>query len=363
MIEDKKTKAEPEGIVGWIIGVGIVTVLILVIAVADRNQNIVPQGKNPMLVGFDPPLFEFGTIRQANLIEHKFRLVNRTTNDASISLIKVSCDCTVVATNFVGQVLRSGEELVVPVIYQSGTREGYAESTVLFVLDSPDGRFKTEAKLRGRIEAEFFVERSALDFGVLSPGQSATQTTLLQPGKLSGPPLATTQMNVGPFHVLVSHQVNVKQTSTNAAVTVTFFAPRLTQRQQFSRSLKLETLSERVPDVEFALKALVIPDVEITPELLVLPPGDSLGESRFTVRTSLPSRIIRALSRSAEQTGVIGAARSGDEDSEWEVVHHFLVANSALADATQLDVELEIRRNAGGIEARFASAQIKSLAK
>ncbi|MCL5746392.1 MAG: DUF1573 domain-containing protein [Acidobacteria bacterium] len=349
---------------GWLTGMGIVVALIFIVVMADRkanhrhNESYAPG--TPVVLGFDPPYFDFGTVPQAHRVEHTFRLVNRGTNDVSITLVRASCLCTVVATNFVGRDLRAGEELLVPVTFDSGQREGSTESSVLFVLDYPGGKYQAEATLRGRVDPEFSVERPALDFGILYPGQSATQTTVLRPERLSGAPLTQTQMNFGPFQVLVTHQADVREKRTNATITVVFSAPPLRQRELFTSPLRLQTLSQRVPQVEIALKAEVVPEVEITPALLVLGP-DGAGESRFTVRTRRPSRIIRALTRSPQGPKTVPLNANEPEDSDWGLVHCFYVLNSALADAAQIDVELEVRHGAGETEARLASAQIKRL--
>lgn len=350
---------------GWLTGMGIVVALTCIVVIVDRkanhrhNESYAPG--TPVVLGFDPPSFDFGTVPQAHRVEHTFRLVNRGTNDVSITLVRASCLCTVVATDFVGRDLRADEELLVPVTFDSGQREGSTESSVLFVLDYPGGRYQAEATLRGRVDPEFFVERPALDFGILYPGQSATQTTVLRPERLSGAPLTHTQMNFGPFQVLVTHQTDAREKRTNATITVVFSAPPLRQRELFTSPLRLQTLSQRVPQVEIALKAEVVPEVEITPDLLVLGPNDGSGESRFTVRTRRASRIIRALTQPPQGPKSVPLNWNDQEDSDWDLTHGFYVLNSALADAAQIDVELEIRHGTGETEARLASAQIKRL--
>ena len=193
------------------------------------------------------------------------------------------------------------------------------------------------------------------------PRPVATQTTLLRPARLPAPPVIQTQLNWGPFRVSVGHEKDARTDRTNAAVTVVFSAPPLRRRELFSRPLTLPTLSTRVPRVEIALKAQVVPEVEITPDPLVLGPDPASGESRFSVRTRQPSRIVRAVGKSAHGAKVVELDQSGQEDSEWGLAHHFLVRNSSLAGARQIDVELEVQRGAGETEARSASAQIERL--
>lgn len=350
---------------GWLMGMGMVVALALTVVMADRKTNHRHQERGapgtPVVLGFDPPSFDFGTIPQAHRVEYTFRLVNRGTNDVSITLVKASCLCTVVATNFVGRDLRAGEELLVPVTFDSWQKEGRTDSSILFVLDYPGGRHHAEATLRGRVDPEFFVERPALDFGLLYPGRGATQTTVLRPGRMPGAPLVQTQMNFGPFQVLVTHQPDGPDNRTNATIAVVFSAPPLRQRELFTRTLRLETSSQRVPQVEITLKAAVVPEVEITPAMLVLGPNDGAGESRITVRSRQPSRIVRALTQPVHGPETVRLHWSEEEGSRWDLVHRFHVLNSALADATHLDVELEVRRGASETEARLASAQIKRL--
>ena len=145
---------------------------------------------------------------------------------------------------------------------------------------------------------------------MLYPGQCATQTTLLRPARLPAPPVIQTQLNWGPFRVSVGHEKDARTDRINAAVTVVFSAPPLRRRELFSRPLTLPTLSTRVPRVEIALKAQVVPEVEITPDPLVLGPDPASGESRFSVRTRQPSRIVRAVGKSAHGAKVVELTRA-----------------------------------------------------
>ena len=95
--------------------------------------------------------------------------------------------------------------------------------------------------------------------------------------------------------------------------------------------------------MQIPIRAQVTPDCEISPELLILPEQGQLKESRFTVTTIQPSRLVRVLSgvdrdlrEIAIDSGRLGAS------NYWAKSHSFRVSNSSLADSTRMKVELQI---------------------
>lgn len=315
-------------------------------------------------VSFDSSVFDFGTIPQAKIINHTFRLMNHGTNEMSVIMVKVSCTCTLVASNLVEQTLPAGGELLVPITYNSGEREGQTESSVsLLILNGQNKMTGVKATMRGRVDPEFSPSKKLLDFGVLFPGQSVTQTMVVQPRKMNTPPLLEVQTNFGPFVVNVHHQVDNSGAKSNSIVTVVFSAPPLMRHQDFSRSFDLVSSSKLVPKLTTNIKAGIKPEVEITPELLVISKNDAAEESHFLLQSGRPSRVVRIYSKSLTNAGdmKINYRMQDSDGSGWNLAHRFQISNLELADATQIDVELLIQRDAGAEEARLVSAEIKSL--
>ena len=367
MSVSKRSISTPEKFFGLFLGLGVIAIICAMVGGRIRGQ-IAPDSKfqdhhpeKALGVRFEPPSINFGTSSQARIMDHTFNLINESTSDVSIAFIQVSCSCTTVATNFIGKVLRVGEQMPVPVTLNTGTKQGPIKETLVIAFDHPGGMSQAEAVLRGRVEPEFFVERFALDFGILYPGQTATQSTVLRPIQMSGPPLAECETNFGSFTVSVKDQSSSITETKNSVITVGFSAPLLRERELFTPPLKLRTLSERIPTLEIALKAQVVPDVEITPRVVVLGPDHNTPETHFTVRTRLESRVIRALSISSEGTNVVQLKSRVAERPDWSSSHNFSAQTHALRGSSQFDVELEIRRGPGETEARRVSAQLTSL--
>jgi hypothetical protein len=346
----------------WFVAVVLLAAVALFFVGARRAtkpaEEITPK---KVLAGFEPPLLDLGSIRQSQIVQTNVRIFNYSTNPLTISLVQVGCECTVLATNYIGRIVDPNHEIDIPIIYHSDSRAGYSESTVLFILESPTTNYRAQAKIKSHIEAEFFLERNSFDFGVLHPGQSSTQTTVIRPGRLAAPPLMQTQASFGVFKALVLDEQNAKNRSTGSTLTVTFTAEPTSQRTVFSTIVHLPTRSSRVPMVEVPVRAVVAPAIEVFPQTLVLAPGDPTRESGLTVRTISPSRIARAFTRSARQTNEISLRRAGGGDTGWENAHRFYVTNLELAESEQLNIQIEIQSAAGQTEAWPASVKITRL--
>jgi hypothetical protein len=315
-------------------------------------------------VSFDSPIFDFGTIPQAKTINHTFRLINHGTNEMSVIMVKVSCTCTLVASNLTEKILPAKGELLVPITYNSGEREGQTESSVnLLLLNGQNRITEVKATIRGRVDPEFSPSKILMDFGVLFPGQSVTQTVVIRPHKMNIPPLLEGQTHFGPFVVNVHYQVDNSGAKSNSIVTVVFAAPPLMHHQDFSKSFDLATSSKLVPKITTNIKAEIKPEVEITPGLLVINQSDVTEESNFLLQSRQPSRVVRIYSKSLTNRGdmQINYRMRDSDGSGWNLAHRFQISNLELADATQINVELLIQRDAGAEEARLVSAEIKSL--
>lgn len=130
----------------------------------------------------------------------------------------------------------------------------------------------------------------------------------------------------------------------------------------FGGAVEFETSSKRVPHVRVPVSAVVAPDFEISPEVIILQHGEPTGESRVTIRSLKPSRIIRLQIMTAEGPKELPTAVvTEDLNDDLGLSHVRRVKNSSLALAQRIDFEVEIRNGAGQKETRSASVQIKGL--
>jgi hypothetical protein len=340
-----------ETTLGWFGGLFIMALLFLVLPRLSRQQSTVGfvhpahSSDHGPVVAFNPPSFDYGTLFQQQTINHTFRLINRTTNEMHVVAIQTSCSCTLVSTSMLGTIVRPNDEVLFPVSFDTGSRSGPTDSRIDVALQAEGIRYVAQARLYGAVVPDFDFDPKALAFGALNPAEKSTRTVAFRPEALAQFELVATQTWLGPFEVWVQKQM----------VRVTFHAPESTHSETFCYSLRVATSSQRAPEVIIPLSGQVVPDVEVTPRLVVLSGNGAFQESRFTLRTTKPSRINRVL---INPNKVIP---SPIQSEDWALSHVFAVSNALLSGADRMDFELEVRNRAGQTEARSSSVQVKSL--
>jgi len=339
---------------------------IILFAAQSYSKPRSPEPKESFIgktsVAFDPGLFDYGTVRQAEVVQHDFRLVNRSTNGARIVAMQASCSCTLVPEGLLGKVIKPSEKLLFPLTFNTGSRYGSQESWVEVALVSKGARYVARAILRGEIKEDFLIMPSAVDFGMLRPGQRASRSVILRPKAVTKLDVKVVEQAHGPFDVSVREQEGDGSTCRNCEVSITFQASKCTSRETISDTINLTTSSKRVPVVSIPVSARIAPDIEISPEVVVLPASGLSGESRFTLLTTQRSRVTQVAVKTAEGSNeieVLGAEEGNLK--KWAFSHSFRVANRALVAAQEIDVAVELQQGTDRTEARCVPVQLKRL--
>ncbi|HEY0551723.1 MAG TPA: DUF1573 domain-containing protein [Verrucomicrobiae bacterium] len=310
-------------------------------------------------MSFEPPVWNLGTLQQAETLRCDFQLINRGTNDLRIVGIKSGCDCTVAEKDMTGLVVPARGQIIFPVKYSSGARDGEVRPFMDILLEAKGNRYQARAELKGTIVADVAVHPIHVDFGVLRPGERTNRVVHIRLGTngtdvtLARPPDA--------FKVTLVTNTPDGAGQRSADLMVRFEAPQSDATTIFGETILLRTTSPRVPQARFSVSASVVPTVEVRPTMLILREGDPSGESRITIRTVEPSRIAR-LNVVTDQGSKEVTALPPEKDSGWEegLEHVRRVSNSLLVRARRLDFELEVRNGADKKEARSASVQIRA---
>lgn len=160
--------------------------IVAVLYIADphsREAKGRPDTEQPAV--FDPPSFNLGTILQAEVITHEFKLINRSTNEMRIVALRTSCHCTVIDKASTGTGIPPQGFVLLPVTFDSGLDEGTVAASVEVVLETQGKRHYARADLKGQINADFRIVPRSLDFGRLKPGERATRTIQIMRGALN----------------------------------------------------------------------------------------------------------------------------------------------------------------------------------
>jgi hypothetical protein len=230
-------------------------------------------------------------------------------------------------------------------------------------LDAKSARYKTRAILRGEVNEDFTVEPNSVDFGSLRPGEEVVRTVVFRPKALKKLEVTVPKSSGIPFEILAKEPKGEGVADTNYELSITFHAPTTASRQTFSDSINVTTSSKRVPTVSIPVSGKVVPDIEISPEVVILPANGISGESRFTLLTAQPSRLVRITGKtSAGPKEIQTAGEKKNIFGDWGMSHTFRIVNSALTTAERIDVALEVQHGSDRLEARSVSVQIKGLA-
>lgn len=343
--------ATADRLAGIVAGAGFLALLLTLAVQWQRAATSRPsqaQAKPPA-VGFDPPAHDYGTVVQATNVSYTFQLFNRTTNQLKLVALKSSCDCTVVSTSLLGQLLKPNESVPVPVSFKTGPRVGPIVSTLEVVLQGERGQYLAMAQLSGTIWPDYSFEPRAVDFGEVRPGVITNSVVAFKPVALKEFALIPRQSSEGPFQVAVHPK----------ELAIAFHAPTVGHRETLARTLVVETTSRRVPSVTIPVSATVVPEVSVSPGLIVLAPGLLSQTSRFTLESEWPARL-----RGVMLDG--GGVMPREEPvlpADWRRSHAVEVKNAWLAGAPQIIFQLDVQTAGGRTEARSLAVQIKRLKK
>lgn len=318
------------------------------------------------IAAINPPIFDFGTVLQAQTISHSFALVNQSDRELCVVAIKPSCTCTVVRDEALGKTIPPGGHLTIPVDFAVGERQGSVSSFVsIFVAatNAMKNLYEVQAHMQGNALPEFTIEPDAINFGSLKPGEQVSKTVAFMPGNAKNLEISDPVSTVKEFQVSLQKPPPNQSHSPWIAV-ITFRTPTNTIRQEtLSDVMQFKTSSERVPKASLYVVARIIPDMEIIPDMIIVPSSglSEGGQTELTVRTSEPSRVMHLTMKDQNASLDIQSSNNLATSDIWNKIHHLKIPNALLTQAIGVGVELEVHDGADRIEARSAFVPIKSL--
>lgn len=142
---------------------------------------------------FSEEKYDFGTIRQGEIVSHEFVLKNEGSEVLTIDRVKATCGCTAVAPE--KKELKPGESTKIGVKFDSNGRKGVQHKYVYVFTNDPERpqtrlAFATKILLEGEIESEvvnpplFHIKSNEIDFGAVNEGEvKSERITFMNRGK------------------------------------------------------------------------------------------------------------------------------------------------------------------------------------
>lgn len=342
-------------------GFGIITIL----AMWAMLRTNTPE--TARIVGIYPPVFDFGTVFQAQTINHQFSLSNLSEDVLCVVGIKTTCSCTVVvADSLVGKTIPPRGALTIPVDYAVGEREGLVSSFVsVFVAatNAMDHLYQLQAQMRGNVLPEFVIVPASLDFGSLNPGEQFTQTVTFLPRDARNLKIFDPVSTVEAFRVVLQGKTSDSYDAPTTAA-ITFKAPTNATRQEtLSADVQFATSSARIPKASIYVIGKVIPDVEILPSMVIVPSSglDKSSYTELTIHTRRPSRVVHMTGQEPNTSPKGELFNDSATVDAWNKTHYLRVPNRSLEKALGVSVELNVHDGPDRIEARSVFVPIKSL--
>ena len=89
----------------------------------------------PKMEFIDPMTYDFGTIKQKDVIEHIFRFTNTGKSDLIIRKTKASCGCTAIAPK--DKIIHPGQESQIKAIFNSRGKRNHQTKTITIITNIP----------------------------------------------------------------------------------------------------------------------------------------------------------------------------------------------------------------------------------
>ncbi len=101
-----------------------------------RERFTEEQRKNPPLIQFEETEYNFGTIKQGDIIEHEFKFKNTGKRPLIIRKVTTSCGCT--TPFYTRNPIKPGESGIIKVRFNSTGKMGMQHKTITVITNSPD---------------------------------------------------------------------------------------------------------------------------------------------------------------------------------------------------------------------------------
>lgn len=146
------------------------TLLSVVHSVYAEDPPAAPELKEPRLV-ITEPLYDFGTVRQGDKVEHQFEIANQGQKALEIGKIHPSCGCTAAVIDT--PTLAPGEKTMVKATFDSTGFQGQKTKTIRVYTNDPQ-QTSAVLTLKGLVKADIRLEPAAVLFGNVTKGKRYT---------------------------------------------------------------------------------------------------------------------------------------------------------------------------------------------
>lgn len=116
----------------------------------DFSKFSKDQLDNAPAIKFEEATFEFGTIKQGDVVSHEFKFKNEGKGDLVIRKTKASCGCT--AVNPPSTVIKPGETSSIKVSFNSAGKSGTQNKTITVTTNDPKN-YSMLLNIKGTVEA------------------------------------------------------------------------------------------------------------------------------------------------------------------------------------------------------------------
>jgi hypothetical protein len=256
---------------------------------------------------FPEPVFDFGRVQSGKVVNHTFEFTNAGNQVLEIRDVWTSCGCTA-ATNWTRQV-EPGKSGQIPIIFDSGVKEGPLTKTVSVVCNDP-----IQPKVVLQFNAVIWKPIDALpiiatfsfgpDFQTNETRVIRLVSNLDEPVSISDPVCTNSAFRAVLKPVKAGKEFELQVTVVPPVVPGSTVA-----------SITLKTSSPKMPVVTVTAYAMVQPAVTVTPPRLRLPEVPLTDAAKFTVRIqnrSTNSLVLSDPSINAKGAGVwLGEVQPG----------------------------------------------------
>lgn len=226
----------------------------------------------------------FGVVARGAKTQHEFEVRNPYAVDVHLAGVRTSCGCTSAALS--KQTLKTYEKAAVVATFNTGAFLGSRSATITVTIDQP--RFaEVQLHVRGRIRGDVEVSPSALAFGAVDQGTSASRSVLVRRFGRSGWSIVETRKSSDFLDLQV-------EPAGQGAYRLTAILKDSAPVGYFHEQVFLMTNDPGMPHLPVQVEGQVTAPVTVSPSNIFLgavPPGQQV-QRKLVVHAKKPFRIL-----------------------------------------------------------------------
>ncbi|MCK9413499.1 MAG: DUF1573 domain-containing protein [Prolixibacteraceae bacterium] len=102
----------------------------------DFSKMTQKEIQNAPIIDFNERVYDFGEIKEGKKVEYTFKIINKGKSDLQIRSVKASCGCT--AANPTSNVIKSGKDTDLKVVFDSTGKLGLQSKTITIISNDPN---------------------------------------------------------------------------------------------------------------------------------------------------------------------------------------------------------------------------------